>query len=465
MEVAALYGRISLDRVGAGLGLERQFAENRKLAQRKGWTHIREYGDNDISAYSGKRRPAFEQMLTDAGAGQLNAIVVWHIDRLTRQPVELERIINLADQHGLELATVEGDVDLATPVGRMMARIIGATARYESEHKSARQRLAIEQAARAGKTHGGPRPYGYNADQRTIYEPEAAVIRMLSARVLAGETIGALCKSLTAAGQLTSRGNPWQDMTMRRMLTSPRIAGMRDHKGVSFPAAWPPIIAAETHAQLCVALESRPKGPPRRYLLTGGLVTCAECGCPLFAHSTWGAPAYLCAARYRWNSPDGQPSCGKVRFPGLLLEEHIATLALARVASPAGRRALKAATAVGGDAAAAAAQLNAAEQTLVEIAADFGAGLMSRSERLAARGPALARLTKAQAQLQSTSGLPPLPASFGVASLAAWWDAPGTSIAAKRSLIKILFRKIEVTRPKKAGERPADLGRVRYEWA
>jgi site-specific DNA recombinase len=156
MEVAAgLYARISLDRAGAGLGVERQLEDCRALARTRGWDIAGQYADNDLSAYSGKRRPEFQRLLADVEAGTITGIVVWHVDRLTRQPRELEDIIRLADRLGLALATVTGDIDLATPTGRMMARILGATARYESEQKSARHRRQISQAARSGRPHGG----------------------------------------------------------------------------------------------------------------------------------------------------------------------------------------------------------------------------------------------------------------------------------------------------------------------
>ena len=56
----------------------------RELARRKGWAVIEPaYEDNDLSAFSGKRRPGYEQLLADAKAGRINVIVAWHADRLT----------------------------------------------------------------------------------------------------------------------------------------------------------------------------------------------------------------------------------------------------------------------------------------------------------------------------------------------------------------------------------------------
>jgi site-specific DNA recombinase len=62
---AAIYCRISRDRIGAGLGVERQETECRELAARLGWTVAVVYVDNDISAYSGKARPGYRALLED----------------------------------------------------------------------------------------------------------------------------------------------------------------------------------------------------------------------------------------------------------------------------------------------------------------------------------------------------------------------------------------------------------------
>ena len=124
------------------LGVERQVPPCRELARRKGWAVIEPaYEDHDLTAFSGKRRPGYEQLLADAKAGRINIIVAWHADRLTRQPTGNEALIELAERYGIRLATVTGEHDLATPSGRLHFRMLGSIARYESEHRAERLRL------------------------------------------------------------------------------------------------------------------------------------------------------------------------------------------------------------------------------------------------------------------------------------------------------------------------------------
>jgi site-specific DNA recombinase len=134
---AGLYYRISADRAGGGLGVERQRKDCVRLAAKLGWRVIDTYtdNDNDISACSGRRRPEYERLLSDLTSGRIDGVVTWHLDRLNRSPVELERLIPLLERHGAQVQTVTaGVIDIGTPSGRAVARTLGGWARLESEH-------------------------------------------------------------------------------------------------------------------------------------------------------------------------------------------------------------------------------------------------------------------------------------------------------------------------------------------
>jgi site-specific DNA recombinase len=461
MEVTAgLYARISLDRAGAGLGVERQLEDCRALARTRGWEIAGQYADNDLSAYSGKRRPEFERLLADVEAGTVTGIVCWHVDRLTRQPRELEDLILQADRLGLALATVTGDIDLATPTGRMMARILGATARYESEQKSARHRRQIAQAAQGGRPHGGHRPFGYLPDRVTPDPAEAPVVTELAARVLAGERMLALCRELHARGIPTSAGKPWSVVAMKRMLTSPRIAGLRTHGARTYPATWPGLITPETSEALRARLARPAPGPPHRYLLTGGLAVCGSCGHPLFAHRSHGLRVYLCGAKYRYGRSDYAASCGRVSIDADWLEEHVANLALARLSTRSARE--KLAGRLGNpDSAPALDELRAAQARLAELAAVYGSGSLSLAEYQAAREPATRRVEAAQRRLAEVTGISPL-LGVDLDDLLGWWEAAPP--ASRRALVRVVFQQVIVGPSPGSGPR-VDEVRVQIVWS
>lgn len=200
---AAVYVRISEDRNGAGLGVERQREDCHALAERLGWTITEDYVDNDVSAFSGKPRPEYRRLLTDLGEGRADAVLVWHTDRLHRSLLELEEYVSLAERLKIMTQTVTaGELDLSTPSGRMLARILGSVARQEVEHKAERTRRAHLQAAQQGRWRGGARPFGYEADAVNVREDEAAELVRMSEAVLAGQTLGALSRGPQRARDL-----------------------------------------------------------------------------------------------------------------------------------------------------------------------------------------------------------------------------------------------------------------------
>lgn len=132
-----IYARISQDD-GSALGVARQIQDFTAEAERRGWPVPEVFSDNDVSGTRSKARPQYERLLSGIEAGAIDAVIVFDIDRLTRTPSELEHFINLANLHGVALASVGGEIDLATPQGRLTARIKGSVARHEGEQMSRR---------------------------------------------------------------------------------------------------------------------------------------------------------------------------------------------------------------------------------------------------------------------------------------------------------------------------------------
>ena len=137
-------------------GVRRQLKDCEALAARKGWEVAERYVDDDVSAYSGRVRPEYQRMLGDLAAHVVDAVIVWDLDRLHRRPKELEEFFELCEAAGIRsLASVAGDVDLATHDGQFTARILGAVARKESDDKSRRIKRKVLELAQAGRDAGG----------------------------------------------------------------------------------------------------------------------------------------------------------------------------------------------------------------------------------------------------------------------------------------------------------------------
>jgi len=179
---AAIYLRISLDHEMDGLAIDRQREQCEALAKHRQWQIVETYVDQSKSATDRtKVRPAYDRMVADYKAGAFDAIICYDLDRLTRQPRQLEDWIDWAEERGLQLVTANGDADLSTDGGRMYARIKAAVARAEMERKSARQSRAHVQRAEQGRPPKGVRPVGYATDGKVIRREAAAVKAIYSA--------------------------------------------------------------------------------------------------------------------------------------------------------------------------------------------------------------------------------------------------------------------------------------------
>ena len=331
---AGIYARISSDREGDGLAIERQLEDCEALAARQGWTVVDQFVDQDFSAYSGKVRPEYRRMLAEVEAGELDEVVVYHLDRLHRQPKELEEFLEVCDRAGgVGLACATGTVDLATHDGQFTARILSAVAKKESDDKSRRIRRKHEEIALAGRVSGGgSRPFGWEPDRRTIRPEEAAVIRECVTWLLAGESIRSICTRLNARGTKTSTGKDWAPRTMSRMLASGRISGQRDHKRkIVATAVWEPVVSPAETERIRALLSDpsrRTNRTARKYLLAR-LLRCGHCGATLIAR-----PRADHTRRYVCASGPGQAGCGKITVVADSLERFVAEAVLHRLDSP-----------------------------------------------------------------------------------------------------------------------------------
>jgi site-specific DNA recombinase len=170
----AIYNRISNDPQGIEAGVERQREDCHALADRLGWQVYDTYVDNDLSAWTGKRRPSYERMLADIRAGKVDAVIVWHEDRLTRLPRELEEFADACLKAGVHrLVSCYGDTDLSNSDDMLTLRIKGAVAKNQSDAASRRLRRKHLELAQDGKPNGGRRPYGYEG---TIHDAHGQII-------------------------------------------------------------------------------------------------------------------------------------------------------------------------------------------------------------------------------------------------------------------------------------------------
>ncbi|GHJ35286.1 recombinase family protein [Streptomyces sp. TS71-3] len=475
---AAIYCRISQDRGGAGLGVARQEEDCRALCTRLGWEVVAVHTDNDVSAYSGAPRPEWTELLAAVRRGEIDAIAVWHVDRMTRSPRELEDVIDLADRHGVELATVSGEIDLATPTGRMVARMLGAAARHEAEHKAERQKRQRRQAAEAGRiAGGGKRPFGYEDDRMTVRSTEAEVIREGVRRVLANESLASICRDWQARGILSPAGKPWKPSGLRRLLASARISGRREHtpRGswestrpllgeIVADGVWPGIISHEDSDRVRRILSDparrqRVEGTTKRSYLLSGILRCGKpkengepCRWPMNGRPRSGVPRYVCP-----NVP-GTDACAGTATNAERTDEHVRDMVLAALESPAFMERLRGQDDAGNELYE---EIRGDEEELEALARDMGERRISRKEWMVARQPIEERLNLNRAKLSKVSRAAVLSGFVGTfEDMQERWKQMNNS--QRRAIVTACVRSVEV-RPANPRKR-WDPDRFVFDW-
>jgi site-specific DNA recombinase len=306
---AVAYLRMSKDDLGTGLGIERQRDSVRSLAKAKGWRIDQEIVENDVSASNKKLRPGFERLLDLMASGEVEAVLAYAVDRLVRRLDDLTRLIDIAEEYAVPVATSAGELDLSTGHGRGLAKLLGVVASIEADTMGERLRRRKLQNAQAGSLRsGGMRPFGFTANRAETIPEEAAVLRAAAERVLAGSSLTSIANDLNRRGVKTSHGLSWTVPRLQDTLSRPSLCGrvvyrgelMRDEAGLPVKGEWQPILTEEQFDQLQVALAARRRSPSarwtsnRRHLLSG-IARCGLCGSRLTgSKQTNGLLAYSC---------------------------------------------------------------------------------------------------------------------------------------------------------------------------
>ncbi|WP_113700633.1 recombinase family protein [Nonomuraea lactucae] len=314
---AAIYLRISLDHTGEGLAVERQRADCERIARERGWKIVATYTDNSISASDkAKVRPDYDRMVRDYSNGRFDAVICWDLDRLTRQPRQLEDWIDAATERGLLLVTANGEADLSTDGGRLFARIKASVARAEVERKGARQSAAQRQRAAMGRPPRGVRPTGYTLDGEVISH-EAEAVHAIFTAFSKGSSLKAIAAALSGAEQVerdeddrtlvqrlphnvpvlpTRSGRPWNPTSVIGILRNPRYAGwsaldgeiVRDSTGAPVQGQWKPLVSDTLWLDVQRRLDDPARktnrvGTDRKHL-GAGLFLCGVCDKPVKTH-------------------------------------------------------------------------------------------------------------------------------------------------------------------------------------
>ncbi len=326
----AIYTRKSteegLDQEFNSLDAQREAAEAFILSQRReGWIALPECYDDGGFTGANMDRPALTKLLRAVEAGELDCVVVYKVDRLSRSLLDFTRMLSVLEKHKVSFVAVTQQFNTSTSLGRLTLNILLSFAQFERELIGERTRDKMSAARRKGKWTGGYPVLGYDVDQGggrlLVNEEEAERVRSIFALFeengsfqLTLEEIerrGWRLKSWTRkTGQFHAAG-PFALNSLRRLLSNIIYTGSIRHHGKPYPGEHAAILLPGTWERVQSLIPqhtagARGKSRNKHLALLGGLLYCESCATRMvYSYSMKNGrkyPYYLClnAQRKGW---------------------------------------------------------------------------------------------------------------------------------------------------------------------
>ncbi|MFC1945043.1 recombinase family protein, partial [Chloroflexota bacterium] len=319
MTQAAIYCRVSTeDQEREGTSLQTQLEACLSYCHNKGYEVACKFSE----AYSGLEldRPELNELRELARAGKVDVIVVYCLDRLSRDPTHGVILTQELEKHGVNLEAVTENVD-SSELGKLITYIRGFASKLEAEKIRERTMRGKRASALEGKIpHGGfARLYGYDYDRtlkkRIVNETEAYWVKQAYGWLVNEQlSTNAVTYRLRELNAPTKEGKPWQRSSVMAILknlaytgkTYAFTVGKPQSEWIEIPDVTPPIITEEmfeaAQTQLRLNRKDAERNVKQQYFLRGHLY-CRHCGKAYCGHIDRTIRYYRCPGKLRITSP------------------------------------------------------------------------------------------------------------------------------------------------------------------
>lgn len=283
------------------------------------------------AGYSAKNtdRPDYQQMMARIRTGEFSHLLVWKIDRISRNLLDFAAMYSELKQLGVVFVSKNEQFDTSSAMGEAMLKIILVFAELERNMTAERVSAVFLSRANDGIWNGGKVPFGYAYDKQTktfsILEDEAKTVRLIYALYESYKSLVTVSKALNERGIKTRNGSEWSPTTVHTMLSNPFYSGTYryNYRNESDPhhhvpkkkEDWilvknhhPAIVSPEHQAAVELILASKSYGKNQTYQRKNihafaGLLTCGYCGSTMAATidraraDGWRPSVYICSRR------------------------------------------------------------------------------------------------------------------------------------------------------------------------
>lgn len=297
-----IYVRVSTEeQAKEGFSIRAQEQKLKDYARIKEWAIHKIYIDEGISGKNITDRPQINQLIKDIKKGLVKNVLIFKIDRLTRNTSDLIYLINLFNEYNCAFNSLCESIDTQTPSGRMFIKIIGIFAEFERENIVERTKLGFERKVKEGYSLcTRTASYGYTRNIgdkiQKINEKEAVIVReVFDMFVHHGKSFLDIAKNLNERNIPTKENSVWIARSIRNMLTNcnyigkVRYATKDEERNFEVQGNHEPIISNELYEEAQeliskISKKSYTKRPKEENYFSGVLY-CAKCGARLVTHN------------------------------------------------------------------------------------------------------------------------------------------------------------------------------------
>lgn len=306
----AIYTRVSTAEQAEKYSINAQLTELEKYCNMKGYKIVECYTDAGVTGTSIEKRTQFKSLLNDIQTkGNIDAILIWKLSRISRRMIDLVNILDFLESHEVCLISTSDNIDTSTQMGKTFIYLAGIFAEMERDNIVSASKNGMKQRAREGKWNGGVPPLGYSyspEDGLIIIEEEAQTVKKIF-ELYTNKNYGysKICKYLNVRldKYSTKKNNAWSYSTVKQILDNPIYIGKirwgiqkdwnkKRRSGTSenyilSDGIHEPIITQDLWDRTRLKRKLVGKKPNKKvhitYLLSG-LPKCPECGSSMTSH-------------------------------------------------------------------------------------------------------------------------------------------------------------------------------------
>jgi DNA invertase Pin-like site-specific DNA recombinase len=322
---AVIYARYS-DSHQREESVEGQLRECGDFAQRKGYAIVKTYADRAISGQKAENRPQFMQMIEDSKQRMFDIVIVWKIDRFSRDKYDSVFYKNALKKNGVSVISATEPID-DSPEGQLMESIFEGFSVYYLKDLSMKVSRGMTENALKGKFNGGSPTYGYVIDADKRFQPDpvkALIVADIFRRYASGESIKSILVTLKEEGLQTGHNKAPTYSFIVNLIKNRRYLGEYRFKDTVIENAFASLIDAEVFEKCQKRLAENQHRPASfkpvedKYSLTGKIY-CGYCGDTMHGKSAKSKTGAI-HRYYHCRAAKKLKTCGKKRINKSLVE-------------------------------------------------------------------------------------------------------------------------------------------------